>query len=235
MECRRIELLIPLLVGGDLSETDAERARAHIQTCADCASLVSEYEASQQWFRQGEPDFDEEFLSGFKREVLQAIYKSRREPRHRWSLAGFFNNRLAIACSAAALLLIAILTFYSSRKSQEIGLDSEAQQAAIPAEESRDTNKTVDSSRANETRPAPEPVKPRKIYHARTKKAPAPRAQTTEIITSRVEYLKQDAAEDAASQEFIKTEIQTGDPKIRIIWLHPKETEPAQSNPLTEF
>jgi hypothetical protein len=51
------------------------------------------------------------------------------------------------------------------------------------------------------------------------------------MITSRVEYLK----EDEASEQFIKTEIETSDPNIRIIWLHPKEPEQGQSNPSTDF
>jgi hypothetical protein len=193
--------------------------------------LAAEFEASQEWFRQGEPDFDDEFLRDFKREVLQDIHKLKREPRPGRSLAGFFNNRLALAGSVAALLLIAILAVFALRNNQESGSGSRPQQAAAPAEEGQDISQSADNSPAIKTPPAPDPVKPRKIYHARAKKAPAPRQPTIELITSRVEYLK----EDAASEEFIKMEIQTSDPNIRIIWLHPKEPEQAQSNPSTDF
>jgi hypothetical protein len=230
MDCRRIKLLIPLFVGGDLSEAEAERAREHLRSCADCRSLTAEFEASQKWFRQAEPDFDEGFLRDFKRDVLQDVYKLKRQPRPWWPLAGFFNNRLSLVGSAAALLLFALVAFYALRNTQESGVSNDPQRASIPAKKEGATDKTAEISPDTTARPASDTVRPRRTHHARAKKA-AQRQDTTEMITSRVEYLK----EDEASEQFIKTEIETSDPNIRIIWLHPKEPEQGQSNPSTDF
>lgn len=236
MDCRRTKALVALFVEGDLPEPEAEAARDHMRSCADCRSLVAEFEASQAWFRQGGPDFDEEFLADFKRAVLRDVRGLSRKPGRPWSLGNLFNNRLRLAYSMTALLLIGLLAFYASRTDREADSGGELQQASAPVEKEVDSNKHVARGDSIETEPSPETSeasRPPSARRARERKprAVAPRQRAAEIITSRVEYLD----DDAASPGFVKTEVQTSDPRIRIIWLHPKESDEPQTRPTTDF
>ncbi len=167
-----------------------------MRSCADCKTLTSEFEASQEWFRQGEPDFDEEFLTDFKRVVLRDIHMSSRARKQYWPLAGFFNNWFVPAFSVAGLLLIGMIAFYTIGKKDQIDAAVEQQQATMPAEKETDSKKPADNHVAIETQPAPRSVESPRIRHPRAKKfvSAAPRQPRTEIVSSRVEYFKDDPA-----------------------------------------
>jgi predicted anti-sigma-YlaC factor YlaD len=48
MNCKDVQELLPLYVGGDLKEKRARPVTEHVQSCADCAGSADEYRESRQ-------------------------------------------------------------------------------------------------------------------------------------------------------------------------------------------
>src|SRR6267143_6407697 len=103
MNCKHVQELLPLYVGRDLEERRAQLVTAHVQSCAECASLASEYRESGQLLQQfAPPPFSDAVYAGIRQRVLREIGRESPEfsgltlpsfvaslfrPRLRWTFA----------------------------------------------------------------------------------------------------------------------------------------------------
>src|SRR5262245_45604318 len=104
MRCTHAEKLIPLYVGNDLAAEEAEATRRHLESCAHCRDLVTEFEVSYDWLHGfASPDFDEATLDGVRDAVMGEINRIENRPGLlEWILPGW-NMRFAFAASLALL------------------------------------------------------------------------------------------------------------------------------------
>jgi hypothetical protein len=248
MNCRRIEKLIPLYVGGDLDAGKADAVLAHASTCARCGGLVAEYEQSRRWLRSyTPPDFDDASLEGLKQSVLARIEGQRTPASFLNGLAGRWAQGLAIASASAALIALAALAFYAyQHKTNEVSgrEDLAAGSDVKPADPSHEI-----ASKPEVTKRAPGAGSVRKpgrhtAYAARVAVAAAGvkgRGRPVERLDVKEarqvsSWEMKDAlpGERGTSPGMLRIEIQTNDPRIRIIWFSPKESTAHRTKSTTE-
>ncbi|HYG10234.1 MAG TPA: zf-HC2 domain-containing protein [Pyrinomonadaceae bacterium] len=134
MHCTSIERFLQTYIDGELDAATAARAEAHLQSCANCTRLVSEYRDMQQWMRlYTPPDFGEDFFAGINRNVLNKIRQDEARPGFAHMVAGFFSQTAWAAASIALLVLASavLLSLYVN--------NSRAPQAQQAAEAPRPT------------------------------------------------------------------------------------------------
>lgn len=113
MDCGRVEQLIALHVGGDLAPGPERLVAAHLQTCAGCRRLASDFAASREMLRLHEPpEFDAAFFDPIRRNVLDEIDGA---PEQNF-FAPFFSRlfvhkALAYAASVALFVVAGALAF----------------------------------------------------------------------------------------------------------------------------
>src|SRR5215475_10884177 len=77
LKCTHAEKLIPLFAGGDLPARQADALRSHLDSCANCRRLATEFEESLDWMRGlPAPKFDQGALDDLRDSVLSAIGRS---------------------------------------------------------------------------------------------------------------------------------------------------------------
>jgi hypothetical protein len=239
MKCTQAEKLIPLFAGDDLPAREANVLRQHLESCADCRRLASEFEESRDWLiNLAAPQFDEAMLDGLRDGVLREI--SRVEKRRRWFDQWFgwivpnWNPRFAFAVSLAALLLIAAFGLLIYRRQPPHGPKQDR------ADVRKDAGDQVGSHPGGtQDEPDPQIVKgnpeQRRIKRKATRRgfaeSPQPEAQTAEPDFVAQDIEPPDPAKPdpikidlAANREMTRIEFQTADPNIRIIWLTPKDS-----------
>ncbi|HKS27531.1 MAG TPA: zf-HC2 domain-containing protein, partial [Pyrinomonadaceae bacterium] len=71
MNCTKIEKLIPLYVGGDLSGRESAGVVAHLSSCGHCLTLLEEFEASRERLQGfAVPEFGAEFYDELRSGVM---------------------------------------------------------------------------------------------------------------------------------------------------------------------
>lgn len=81
MLCEQAEKLIPLFAGDDLPAREAEALNRHLESCADCRHLASEFEESRDWlYSFATPQLDEAMLGGLRDSVLKEIGQEETRP-----------------------------------------------------------------------------------------------------------------------------------------------------------
>ncbi|MFP5264950.1 MAG: anti-sigma factor family protein [Blastocatellia bacterium] len=247
MNCRRIEKLIPLYVGGDLDVNKADAVLAHASTCARCNGLVAEYEHSRRWLRSyTPPDFDDASLEDLKRSVLADIEGRTARASFLNGLARRWAQGLAIASASAALIALAALAFYAYQQKtnefsgrEDLAAGSDVKPEAAPSEVASQPEATKQAPGAGSVRK----TRRHSAYAARVAAPPAVigRGQPAERLE--VKEARQVSAwgvKDALSGEqgtppgMLRIEIQTNDPRIRIIWFSPKGSTAHRTKPTTE-
>lgn len=240
MNCRRVEKLIPLYVEGDLASRSSERVASHLEWCGRCNRLADEYRESQSWLRtSAEPEFDEAFLTDFKREVLSGVSNTR--PSFLGSLLGSWtqqwNRRQVLALGAALMLICGVLVLYIYQSKAHLGrpIDELAQQ-----EQNDDKNSHYLPGLAPGTKPAPgasfagdHRSRVRSMASQRTV-ARSLLSETNKVSESTNADRHMSSTTTLDSREVLRIEIQTSDPNIRIIWFAPKETDSNQNKPATD-
>jgi Putative zinc-finger len=227
MNCRRIDELIPLYVGGDLDEHAAGDVQSHLQSCEACRGLAAEYEASQVWLRAAEPpNFDDAFVDTIRAGVLRELAARETAPPFVERLREWFApRRLVVATAALVLIFAVVLVFiYSSRPR----VDRQDQQAGdyqpVPDVEKPQPD-LKSAPGANQTVPR----------HIRRQASPRLRLALSRHRPEATPAAPVDAS-TAASQgaEMLRIELQTSDPNIRIIWFTSNPADREALNPMDE-
>lgn len=105
MNCRRVQKLLPLFVGGDLPEGRTQRMESHIAHCADCLRerdiFVEKLRSAQSWLAQPQPEWEE---SAWRRVLGEAVTAASRgsRPWQPWPFRPVWAY-LSMAVLAAAL------------------------------------------------------------------------------------------------------------------------------------
>jgi hypothetical protein len=229
MNCTRIDKLIPLYTCGDLPPLQAEIVREHLRNCAQCNEIAGEFEESREWLRAYEPlGLDDALFDDLRDAVRTEIARAQSRP----SLFELLTpTRLALAASAALVLLIIGLAVYLNRH-QSIPDPPPAAQNGKEVPAPGETQQRHQDVAAND--PDRRKVHRRSSRRTHAKHTlpyfPSPALETIALMTEPTGLLidieDNDLEEDQGIKEDIEVlriEIQTADPNIRIIWLGPKD------------
>lgn len=245
MECRTIEKLLPLYVGGDVNEVEAIKVRAHLSSCSMCRSAAEEYSASQKMVHAFvAPEFDEEFYAQLRGAVLAGISSGRlAQPSSFQTFRLLFLRRQALATASLALLVtfaaLSALLYrgLSNSSARMVAVErsvvevnpvqftriSDAKQEAAPI------SKVIEreARRLSSALPVIPQQKPR-----RDNQAGAPIEGLSSVnnagaaaTTARAGTGIDGTINNSSGQAVARMEIQTSDPNIRIIWLARKSSE----------
>ena len=251
MNCRRVEKMIPLYVGGDLASGLADRLTSHLEWCSRCNWLADEYKESQSWLRSAEtPAFDEPFFADLKRDVLRRVSITNARPSLIASLAQRWNRRQVLALCASTMIIFGVLMLYlyqtrthSGGEHSELKQAQNSDTASRPADSNAVTEAASGTSSGNSAgsdssmKGHPGPKRHRSAKRdisgllSRLTPQPSPGDKTADNTAESAGSIP-DVSFD--SHDMLKIEIQTSDPNIRIIWFAPKETESHQTKPATD-
>ncbi|HEX8089186.1 MAG TPA: zf-HC2 domain-containing protein [Blastocatellia bacterium] len=243
MNCRRIEKLIPLYVGGDLDVDKAGAVLAHASACARCNGLVAEYEQSRRWLRSyTPPDFDDALLEDLKLSVLGKIEGRRTRASFLNGLAGRWAQGLALASASALLIVLAALAFHAyQHKTNEVS-GGEDLAAATDLEPGRRLHEIALGPKAAKQAPGAGSARKQRRRPAYTARVAAARFKDQGQSAGRLDVKEAGVWETkdvlsgkpVTSPGMLRIEIQTNDPRIRIIWFSPRGSTAHREKPTTE-
>lgn len=261
IDCARVAELLPLYVGGDVREPEAQTLTRHLHGCPQCRALADDYAASHAWLHAGaQPEFADEFYDGIRAAVLRQIKAEQRpaSPQSAPFFASLFNQRARYAAASVVLLLLASALawhVFSGRtdepKQQVIASDShQPVPSALPSAASP-TPLPAASPEQKQTRPNP-PLRKRQFNQTYNIVANLPPVRNNPdklsasqprraVVPARPiegkQFVAVNQANDvatnvnAANAAATRIELQTADPNIRIIWL---AQQPADDAPSTD-
>lgn len=236
MNCSQVAKFLPLYAGHDLSARRESLIMAHLQTCAVCSGAAAEYQDARNLTHHFTPPaFGDEVYAEIRQSVWQHIeaesgFQSRFE-----ALAAWFQPRFAWAAAAALLVTLSVvgLYFLSQRFTVRPGVIAKAPKALEPV--NRPGEKTGDDfsdpKGTRETHQADMAGRKRKpgrrlaLDRGNSSVAYSPGAQLTKPENSSPVRRGDDLAAGDAERT-LRMEIQTRNPKIRIIWFA-RDTKPA--------
>jgi hypothetical protein len=240
MNCTRVEKLLPLYVEGDLDAGRGDEVRQHLDACAPCRALAAGYEESQSWLRSHTPpDFDEAFFTDLRGAVRQKIARQQSQPAFFQWIAARWRWQPALVAVGALLLLISGLAVYLRSGDEKVAQPRDQIAVAQPSDTKGSASPQPEQpggSGAGATvdpQPRDKASQPRRGIWRESLPDSKPNverealAQSLRPDTTNVAESKSAAApETAARPAMLRIEIQTADPKIRIIWFAPKEASP---------
>ena len=241
MNCRRIQELIPLHIEGDLKTGQDGSVLSHLEQCAECARVASEYRASQEWLKSyAPPDLEEEFFDGLRADVLREIEAStpRQSLLYRFGLHRFgprfaLNPASFALASAVAVGLFFGLALYAysnmgrglSNDEIPLYLRGEGGSAQVPELDTR-----APSDIAWKIPSRSQVVKAR--GNGARRRAHVVAGTRPGVIESR-EPVATAAIGAESPRNVLRIELQTADPNIRIIWFAPSGTTTEDLRPMT--
>ena len=231
MNCKQVEELLPLYAGRDLEEKRATLITEHLQMCAACARVADEYCDSVQLSEQfAPPVFSEAVYAGIRQRVLREIEAEALAPSRSQTIASLFRPRLTWAIASVFLIVVSAFAIYFFVNK---GKD-EPQLANKPAVEVQPETKEHPNSgpkRANLPRSVNTGNKKQQM--AGIHRAQPKRSRDLNITANNVSSQPATLLEptlfppnSAALVKTLRVEIQTKDPRIRIIWFVQPETKP---------
>lgn len=235
MNCRRIEELIPLYVGGDVDRRLSGEVQSHLKTCDGCAELAAQYEASRNWLSGAPPEFDESLLADVKRGVIRELGNAKPQAGLFELMSETIARTLLRPAVAAGLLLVVLgaltLWLYAERQGSK-----PPTQAVVPEDEVAPDRVARDPYVNAKEQPRRAAVN----HHRRAFDASSNRRQrsigvTAQQATTKTAEATNEAQSPAAlavdSGGMLRIEIQTVDPNIRIIWFAPRGIDNQRTNP----
>src|SRR5262245_48459783 len=122
MNCKQIERLIPIYIGGELNPRQVAAVRQHTESCERCKGLVAEFEASQNWLRDLKPpEFDDVVFDNLRAAVREEI--ARKCGMRNAECGTVWNLRFALAAmSVLAVLAAGFLLYHNHQKSPDKSL-----------------------------------------------------------------------------------------------------------------
>jgi hypothetical protein len=238
MNCKNVEPLLSLYVGGDLEEERSRLVAAHLQSCTACALAADEYAGASQLLQGYEPPFfSDGFYAGIRNQVLNEIERESHpgifsqlfsalvQPRMRWITAA-----LLLAISVTALYLSRNLLRQRPNDQQVAVRTDEPDQAGSGADvRSENSNEPAGSSSFSNKRPVRKatgrgPITGKREANAavvvinRSRKLDKTR-KVDSSTNDRVVQRFVDVSQPSSAPAPLRVEMQTSDRNIRIIWL----------------
>jgi hypothetical protein len=113
MNCKHVQELLPLFVGGDLEPKRAKLVTSHVQSCAECSSAADEYRETRQLLQLfAPPPFSDAVYTGIRQRVLREIGQETTAPALPQLVASLFRPRIRWAVATALLLAVSVFAFY---------------------------------------------------------------------------------------------------------------------------
>lgn len=255
MDCRRIEELIPLFVEDDLDAEAMQKVSNHLNACAVCSQLVSEYSASQAWLRTYEvPEFDKRFFSDLQKSVMREIEQQQSRPSWLQRLAERWQQNPVFAMALVMLILAGAFVFamYEGRTKveppDEVISDDRKPQDNAPQKVTEPVAGTSESRTVGNRRAVKhylKRVQPRPLDKIIDEPLPVVIQQSLEPLDSLAINIFEDTSaiksldfgevtESQMQPTGTRIEFQTSDPNIRIIWFAPKSNSSQSSKIDTE-
>jgi hypothetical protein len=239
MNCKRIEEMIPLYVGGDLERKNSELVSSHLRSCPACSIVAGQYSESQEWLQSYRPaELGSAFFDDLKRGVFSQIELEESRPSFLQAIAARWKWN-AVFAAAAFLVMVGGLAFYASRRGpderpvhNQSGVVPRTDEPTAPPQERVATDPDRDPQK---TKPRRRHMRaPIKETIALTVEAMRPEQVGDSPGVSREEAVESEAApsldenpqtewDPVTMETTTRIEIQTGDPNIRIIWFIPKD------------
>lgn len=240
MKCTHTIELLPLYAGGDLPEAKTEAVREHLRGCADCRALAeefaAEFAAGSAWLRdQLVPDFGEDDFEQLRAAVWQRI--DREEARVPFWERFFprMNGRMVLAMASAALLIAFGLAVYlRAARSGQVPKHEIAEATPEPSPVKRPAIGLPPAigQKRELKRGLKREFKRETARQSNRRNAPLRRQLIPAAPATQPEIARGVEGEVKSAPEMTRIEIQTADPKIRIIWFAPKEESPKSDSML---
>jgi len=233
MSCKQVEELLPLYAGRDLEEKRATLVTEHVQTCAACARVADEYRESVQLSGQfAPPVFSEAVYAGIRQRVLREIEST--APSWSQTIASLFRPRLTWAIAGVLLIIVSMFAIYffvnGRNVEQQLANKPPAEVQPGTSEHSKsgpqDDKPTDRSPSANVLEPRRKRSREMNVVSAKSTAAMATAQNVSPAPNSILDPREFPHQQSAASAKPLRVEIQTKDPKIRIIWFVQTQIKP---------
>jgi hypothetical protein len=233
MNCKQVEDLLPLYAGRDLEEKRATLISEHVQGCVACARVAEEYRDSVQLSEQfAPPVFSEAVYAGIRQRVLREIETEAIAPSWSQRIVSVFRPRLTWAIASVLLVTVSTFAIYFFVNK---GKDERQLANQPPVEVQPETKEHPESGSQPSALPRTVNTGNKKQQLAGIHRARPKRSRDLNITANNVSSPPATIPEPTlfpppSSAALVKTtrvEIQTKDPKIRIIWFLQPETKPA--------
>jgi len=231
MNCKQAEELLPLYAGRDLEEKRARLVTEHVQTCAACARVADEYRESVQLTEQfAAPVFNEAVYAGIRQRVLREIETEAMAPAWSQTIANLFRPRLTWTIASVLLIfasMFATIYFIMNRGNDEQQLADKPPAKVQPGS----TEHSNSGPQRNKQADLPPSVNTGGKKQQLAGVAQPQRKRSANNVSPESGNLPEPMvfphSDSAALGKTLRVEIQTKDPKIRIIWFVEPETKPA--------
>lgn len=247
MNCKYVDQLLPLYVGGDLEQGRSSLVASHLQSCTECARAADEYAGADRLLHEYEPPlFSDEVYSGIRRQVLDEIRRKSEaaawssvvsqffaplaQPRMRWITAA-----VLLAMSATALYFIASRSNELANPQQVADDVRKGEQNSADSSRPESINNfnatSSDSSKASDSLAFKRSAfTAKKVANAgrrsrQPEKAPIDVEQPGMFTSSKAFHSGVDVLQPSSAPAPLRVEMQTNDPNIRIIWLSSQRAE----------
>ena len=239
MNCRNVEELLPLYVGGDLDEKRNQLMKEHVHACIECSRSAREYGETNQLLQAFEPpQFEEATFAAIRSQVLREIetgsVRKSSSSQLFQLLVRPFQPRIMWAVSTAVVLAICLVAYYFIANRSNIQ-QSEPQRAGNLGDvdqKARDEQASAGRQNDNSERSSaptgsagvpPATATPQQKSRLRHTAWHSRRAGETPAVPVGTvpSFPKLDGAAPntlAATDKALRLEIQTTDQNIRIIW-----------------
>jgi len=236
MNCKHVEELLPLYVGGDLEEELARLVTAHVQTCNGCALSAEEYGEAGQLMQMFEPPpFSDATYRALRSHVLREI---QRESTATQGILAFeflrraFQPRILWAVSTAVLLAACLFAYYfvanRSGGPQLTGNPGAVSGGvgALAGPMGNNPDSALTGIQVRQPVLATSPPGPRLNQAAWHPRRPSGTPAVPERLAKFSPETKRAASPTSAEAEKpLRLEIQTSDQNIRIIWFSHSSTK----------
>jgi hypothetical protein len=249
MNCKQAEELLPLYAGCDLEEKRTTLVTEHVQTCAACARVADEYRESVQLTEQfAPPIFSEAVYAAIRQRVMREIEAEAMAPAWSQTIANFFRPRLTWAIAGLLLIAVSLFAFYFIMNRQNDGPQlADKPPSKVQPGGKEDSNSGSQGNRADlspsvktgrKKQPMAGVLQPQRkrsrdtlADRMKTVGAKSPDAMSTaNNVSPQPSSLPEPMVfphhDSATLVKTLRVEIQTKDPKIRIIWFVQQETKP---------
>ena len=229
MNCKQAEELLPLYAGRELEEKRAMLVTEHVQTCVACARVADEYRESVQLTEQfAPPVFSEAVYAGIRQRVLREIKTEAMGPAWSQTIASLFRPRLRWAIAGVLLIVVSLFAIYFIVNR---GNDEQQLAGKPPAKVQPGTTEPSNSGPQGGNRADLPPSVNTGWKEQQLAGVPQPqrkRSRATLAGRMNTDLAKAPdfpARDSAALVKTLRVEIQTKDPKIKIIWFVQQETK----------
>lgn len=230
MNCKQVEELLPLYAGHDLEEKRATLVTEHMQTCAACARVADEYRESVRLTEQFVPPiFSDAVYAGIRQRVLREIETETMAPAWSQTIASLFQTKLTWAIAGVLLIVVSMfaINFIMNKGNdeQQLAKQPPAQSPANvqPETKERSNSDLQDNSRTDHPHSVNTGEKKQQLAGVSQPQRKKRSRDTPSKLPQPVLFPYNDSA---ALAKPLRVEIQTRDPKIRIIWFVQPETKP---------